>query len=418
MRDVNEKRGHRVTTANFKAAYPFQAEAGFGSEGVYIGQSRLGSAFCFDPWVLYNKKVLTNPNVMIFGEIGSGKSALVKSFLSRELIFKDRRAVIVDPKGEYGPLANAWGAEPIRLEPGGKVRLNPLNPRGGPEMQLGVLLAVAAAAQKKPLAPVEQRALTVVLGETAAKESEPTIPMIVHGLLHPTKNLCEALKLDKSGTIDAVRGSALALQNLCEGPLQGMFDGPSTGDVDFSKRIVVLNLEAFYGGESIGILMACASAWLRAEIAMQRKHDQRIKNFWVIDEGWKIIAHEGVGEWLQDSYKHSRSYGICNIMVLHRVSDLMSAGDGGSRIEALARGLLEDTGTHVIYPQGSEGVQGVEKVYRLTSVERDVIATAKRGTGLWLVGRTKAIVHHDLSPDEWQIIDTDARMGAEDSIAA
>lgn len=413
MRDVNEKRGHRVTTANFQAAYPFQAEGGFGAEGVYIGQSRLGSAFTFDPWVLYTKGQLTNPNMLLFGEVGSGKSSLSKSLLHRSLIYRDRRAVVVDPKGEYGPLARAWGAEPIRLEPGGSVRLNPLNPRGGREMQLGVLLAVAAAAQRRALSPVEERALTVVLGEVARAVEEPTLPMIVRGLLHPSEELCGQLRLAADGVVDVVRATALALQNLCEGPMKGMFDGPSTGDVDFSKRIVVLNLEAFYGADAIGILMACASAWLRAEIAAQRKEDRRMKNFWVIDEGWKIIAHEGVGEWLQDSYKHSRSYGICNFMILHRVSDLMSAGDGGSRIQALAKGLLEDTGTHIIYPQGSEGVKGVDAAYRLTSVERDVISTARRGSGLWIVGRSKFIVHHDLSPDEWEIINTDARMTTE-----
>ena len=39
----------------------------------------------------------------------------------------DVDAWVVDPKGEYGPLARAWGVTPVALRPGGSVRLNPLD---------------------------------------------------------------------------------------------------------------------------------------------------------------------------------------------------------------------------------------------------------------------------------------------------
>ena len=63
-----------------------------------------------------------NDEALSFGQIGRGKSSFVKSYLWRQAVF-GRRAWVVDPKGEYGPLARAWGVAPVALYPGGSVRL-------------------------------------------------------------------------------------------------------------------------------------------------------------------------------------------------------------------------------------------------------------------------------------------------------
>ena len=116
---------HRVSTAHLQAAYPFVSVGGLGGQGVYIGGEVLGGAFCYDPWVLYARGVLTNPNMLVAGQLGSG-SAFVKTYLWRQRVF-GRRAWVVDVKGEYHALAQACGVTPIRLGPGSPVRLNPLD---------------------------------------------------------------------------------------------------------------------------------------------------------------------------------------------------------------------------------------------------------------------------------------------------
>src|ERR1700677_3413212 len=123
---------HQATTRHLGAVYPFASEAGLGGRGVLIGRDLLGGAFVYDPFELYRGGLLTNPNMIVFGQIGRGKSAFVKTYLWRQAVF-GRRAWVVDPKGEYGPLARAWGIEPVALRPGGRVRLNPLEaPLPGP----------------------------------------------------------------------------------------------------------------------------------------------------------------------------------------------------------------------------------------------------------------------------------------------
>src|SRR6202012_4100774 len=121
---------HQVTTRNLGAAYPFIAEVGLGQRGVVIGDDLLGGSFVFDPFELYAQGVVSNPNMVVFGQIGRGKSAFVKTFLWRPAVF-GRRAWVVDPKGEYSDLAAAWGVRPVALGPGGAIRLNPLDP--GPD---------------------------------------------------------------------------------------------------------------------------------------------------------------------------------------------------------------------------------------------------------------------------------------------
>src|SRR5215475_6400244 len=117
---------HQVTTRNLGAAYPFIAEAGLGQRGVVLGDDLLGGSFVFDPFELYAAGVVSNPNMVVFGQIGRGKSAFVKTFLWRQAVF-GRRAWVVDPKGEYSDLADAWGVRPVALRPGGTIRLNPLD---------------------------------------------------------------------------------------------------------------------------------------------------------------------------------------------------------------------------------------------------------------------------------------------------
>ena len=46
-----------------------------------IGDDLLGGSFVFDPFEVYAQGVVSNPNMVVFGQIGRGKSAFVKTFL-------------------------------------------------------------------------------------------------------------------------------------------------------------------------------------------------------------------------------------------------------------------------------------------------------------------------------------------------
>jgi type IV secretory pathway VirB4 component len=140
-----ERPGHRCTTRHAQAIYPFIAAGGLGGRGMFVGREASGGAFCFDPWVLYGDGTLDDPNVIVLGKLGQGKSALVKTLVWRMLLF-GRRAFVLDVKREYGPLCEAAGVSPISLVPGGGIRLNPLASRPDERAQLELLRAVAVTA--------------------------------------------------------------------------------------------------------------------------------------------------------------------------------------------------------------------------------------------------------------------------------
>ena len=81
-----QRSGHRVSSAHLQAAYPFVAEGGLGSRGVYVGRDLHGGSFVYDPWELYGRE-LTDPNMVLVGHVGSAKSSLVKTLIYRQHVF-------------------------------------------------------------------------------------------------------------------------------------------------------------------------------------------------------------------------------------------------------------------------------------------------------------------------------------------
>jgi type IV secretory pathway VirB4 component len=414
-RPLGQRPGHRATTATVQAVYPFAAQSSLGGRGVYVGRDLYGGSFAYDPFTLYERRVLTNPNMLVIGEVGSGKSSLVKSYLLRQGVF-GRVPWVSDPKGEYASVARALGCTPIRLAPGGTVRVNPLADRADPEAQLALLQAIAAATLGRPLEPEERSGLSETLRVlNTIPDEEPTLPRVVFLLLHPTEGMSERLATTQPRFAMAVRSVALALQRLCDGELHGMFDTETSSGLDLGGRAVVLDLSAFYDSSALGIVMTCAAAWQRAAMAdAHRQADRRgtpsAKFINVFDEAWRAISLLGVGEWLQDSFKKSRAYGLQNIVVMHRLSDLQAAGEAGSREVALAEGLLHDAQTRVVYRQTRDETPRTEQVLGLSQMEAELVPDLAPGVALWQVGARRFLVQHRLSDFESPLVDTDGRM--------
>jgi hypothetical protein len=419
---------HQITTRNLGAAYPFIAEAGLGQRGVVIGDDLLGGSFVFDPFELYAQGVVSNPNMVVFGQIGRGKSAFVKTFLWRQAVF-GRRAWVVDPKGEYGDLAAAWGVRPVALRPGGAIRLNPLDP--GPEHEGGVadgegstarrqmelLTSLASACLGRNLLPRERAALGAALATAAARAGVPTVPRVVEAMLSPTADSAASLRTELRDLLEDGRDVALELRRLVHGDLAGMFDGPTTPGLDLSAPLVVLDLSALYTSAALGILMACATAWLQAALARTASTRGGSEGtsrhlFLVVDESWAILSNLGVARWLQASWKLSRAFGVSNVAILHRVTDLHSVGASDSEQVALAKGLLADSETRVVYAQSPGELAVASDLLSLSSTEAGLLPQLRRGVALWKVGQGSFLVQHRLSNLERRLVNTDGAMAA------
>ncbi|NEA59763.1 ATP-binding protein [Streptomyces sp. SID13666] len=422
---------HRMTTATVSGAYPFLAEGGLGADGIYIGRDvHAEAAFCYDPFSLYSSgriEGFTNPNAVLAGIIGMGKSALAKSIAMRAIAHGYRVYVPCDPKGEWTAVAHALGGYTIALGPGLPGRLNPLDAPARPasvreedwsteirKRRLLLLAGLARTVLKRDLLPMEHTALDlaldVVVTDGAARGTVPLLGDIAHILGSPER-LDQALG-DQTGRIGpAAQDLAHAVRRLVHGDLSGMFDAPSTVAFDPTTPMLSIDLSRLGGsGDDTALVLAmtCASAWMESALA-----DPDGGRRWVIyDEAWRVMRHVGLLERMQSQWKLSRGLGIANLMVIHRLSDLLSAGNAGSRGRVLAEGLLADCSTRIIYRQEPDQLAAAASLLGLTGVETQAVSALTKGRGLWKVAGRSFITQHTLHPAERQLFDTDARMAA------
>jgi type IV secretory pathway VirB4 component len=405
---------HRVSTAHLQVVYPGIAQSSLGAQGVYIGRDHHGGSFCYDPWELYARGVVTGPNMLVLGQIGRGKSAFVKSFCYRQLVF-GRQVILLDPKGENGPLCAAAGVEPVSLVPGGAVRLNPLDLDSDAgddidrlQMRVGLVAAILGGTLERTMTPEELIAIEGAVAGATSLSGNATLGDVVEALLEPGIAAAERAHMSVAALASTSRTVGFALRRLVDGDLRGMFDGPTSGHVDLTAALISFDLSSLYQSPALGILMTCVAAWLQRVL---RRSDGR-QRIVVLDEAWAVLGNIETAQWLASGYKLSRSHGVQYISVLHRLSDLLAAGSDGSRQTKLARGLLSDSETIVIYSQPPAEIEATRDLLELNELEVEYVLRLSRGMALWKVGQRSFVVEHTLGPDERAIVDTDARMRA------
>ena len=409
---------HRATSDMLAGAYPFLAEEGLGSEGALIGQDAWsGTAFCYDPWELYRRTVLTNPNMFLAGQIGRGKSTLAKALACRYIAFGRRVYVPGDPKGEWSVVSRAVGGQVIELGVGRPARLNPLDDGPRPaglredawnaqltQRRMSLLAALAQSTLGRPLRPTERTALDAGLDATCRSSSTPVLPTVVDHLHSPAASY--AGSSIEQLTIDG-REVAHALGRLVRGDLAGLFDGPSTVAFDPSLPMLSLDLSHIAGSDQLlGLTMACTSAWMEASLA-DPGGGQRLV---VYDEAWRLLAHPSLLARMQTHWKLSRAWGLANLMIVHRISDLDAVGDAGSESRSLAQGLLGDTATRILYNEPHDEAIAAGKVLGLTTTQVRQLPDLAQGEGLWKVNQRAFVIRNICTPHELALFDTNTRM--------
>jgi hypothetical protein len=407
-------RRHQDTSAVLAGAYPFVAEGGLGSDGVFVGQDLYsGGSFVYDPWVLYTRGIITAPNIVLAGIVGSGKSSLAKSLYTRSLPFGRRVYVPGDPKGEHTAVAEAVGGRAIVLGHGLSTRLNPLDegyrPGGLTDEQWAstvasrrrdLIDALAETVLARSLTPLEHTAIDVALTAVVRENTVPILPMVVDRVLTPG---------DDPGGRLAEDGRLVghALRRLVAGDLQGLFDGPSTVAFDPTLPMISLDLSRVTENSTlISVLMTCSSAWMESAL-LDPDGGQR----WVIyDEAWRLMSHPALLKRMDAHWRLARHYGIANMLVFHKLTDLENVGDSGSAMRSLANSLLANAETRIIYRQESDQLGATGQALGLTGTEQKLLPGLGVGQGLWRIKERSFVCQHQLHPAEYDLFRTDARL--------
>ncbi|WP_322749532.1 MULTISPECIES: conjugal transfer protein TraC [unclassified Frankia] len=420
---------HMETTAQIAGIYPFVVDAGLSAPGMYIGRHVWsGDSFVFDVFELYRQQVIENPNFAVFGSVGSRKSSLLKTLISRGAAFGYQAAVPCDPKGEYTRLARRLGCEPTYIGPGLSTRLNPLDaPPRPPGMtdpdwarelkraRSALLSSLIETAKGVPLTPSEHTAVDLALdvvtrqitGASTERQAVPLLPHVLDAMTNPTDADCSGLPVTATELRDSSRDATLTLRRLTHGALGGLFDGPTTSPLDFDRPIAVLNLERVQGSdEMIALIMTCAQAWMEAALMRQ----DGVQRYVVYDECWRLMRFAGLVRRLSAQQKLARQWGCANAIVAHRISDLLSASPDSVEV---AKGLLAETAIRILYKQASDQIPDTQRALDLTDVASDMLPRLDPGFALWLIGNRAFYVEHVVGDLEIPVVLNGSKMHGE-----
>lgn len=403
-------RKNSSTTAQVCAAYPLGVHSAAMDRGVFLGHDTLGGggAFIYDPFEALEELVsygVTNTNMMLFGQPGQGKSALIKTMLERiaAVYGTERFTVICDVKGEYDVLAERMGLTRIRLQPGGSVRVNPLEFIGKAKSITDITasrissveaLATMVMPDRERLNMVEKHVLSMVMEKFAMRPTvQPILSDVVDALNQPTQTMCDQTKMGQWELQKALTPMRLAIQGLLGSQFGGMFNGHSTVTMDPEGPGVVIDISKASSDENaLALVWIAASTWLRMLIL---KDDGRRK-IQVFDESWKMVRYEPLALFLQDSWKLARTKGGANIAILHRLSDLSAQAPDGSPTAKMAQGLISDTAVRVTYRQTPRDLAMSAELAGYGPGELARIAQLVPGQSFWKLGDLAVQLDHKL----------------------
>ena len=313
---------------------------------------------------------------------------------------------------ENHAVANAVGGRAIVLGHGLNTRLNPLDeghrPSGLSDEQWAstvaarrrdLIGALAETVLARGLSPLEHTAIDIALTQTMRENDVPILPMIVDRILAPSADADGRLAEDG-------RLVGHALRRLVAGDLAGLFDGPSTVAFDPSLPMISLDLSRVTENSTlISVLMTCSSAWMESAL-LDPNGGQR----WVIyDEAWRLMSHPALLRRMDAHWRLARHYGIANMLIFHKLTDLDNVGDQGSAMRSLANSLLANAETRIVYRQESDQLGPTASALGLTGTEQQLLPNLGVGQGLWRIKARSFVTQHQLHPAELALFDTSSR---------
>ncbi|GAA3162291.1 MULTISPECIES: ATP/GTP-binding protein [Streptomyces] len=420
---------HTATTTS-QALYLPIAPPTLGTAGAIIGRELYsGKAFVYDPFSAFGDG-LPGGNMLVMGDTGRGKSALTKTYASRQVRL-GRKVVVLDTKeqkereeGEWAALGRSLtGKAPVRFTPGGGPAsscINPLDPAITGKRQVELIRTIVELGLGRPLDEFAGSALRLAIrrahDRAGAEDRTPVLADVAAALREPEETDATAKKRTRDELLTDGLETSYVLDRLCgsdqdAGDLVGMLDGPTSLSVDLDADMVVFDLTRVpSGGIAMTILVAVIAVfleevWLRpvcecgtepgehertvvdtasgawelgANLAAGcRRYVQR-KRILVCEESWHILGTPQLAALLEKFLKFARGYGLSCIFIVHHLSDI----DDSAETQA----ALKMADTVVVYSMKKAEAEDTVKRLGLPEWTAEHIMRLRRGIALWKVG--------------------------------
>ncbi|WP_219505143.1 ATP-binding protein [Nonomuraea ceibae] len=441
------------TSVQVAGLFPFVQAGSLPAEGVPIGPDLLAHELvCLDPpgWV---GRLTTNPSVWIQGQPGAGKSAMAKRLCLGLVAYGYQLLVPGDVKGEYAGLVHALGGQVVRIGRGLDA-INPLDSgplgrhltslvaderdrvlaevNGRRGELLHALLATPHGLTRRPGAEESTAINTAVRLAAEARPTgvDPTIPDVIAVLRESPQPLRDRLiTRDENAYLRAVRPVIAALENLCDGPLSGLFDRPTTAPLDLSQPALAIDLSPILSAGDQVVAAGLLATWAYSYASVDTARAFGLLDRQVVlplDELWRALrAGPGMVAAMDGITRLNRSKGEISLMITHSLQDLEALPTEEDR--AKARGLMERCDTLILAAMPVSELARVSAQKPLTASEvslvaswaspaasgLDAAAAAHPGRGKYLIkiGQRVGIpARLQLTDAERHLYDTDAAM--------
>ena len=319
----NELEIERVLTTSSTAIFvPFTTSELFEEgETMYYGLNALSNNL-----IMCNRKNLINPNGLILGTPGSGKSFAAKREIVNAFLITDDDVIIVDPESEYSPLVNRLEGQVIKISQNSVNYINPLDIHehyaDGDDpiaFKSNFILSLCEliVGGKVGLQPEEKSTIDRCVRKLYSEYFLDPLPekMPVLGDLY--RLLAEEAKLGKkhAGYL------ADSLEIYVSGSLN-IFNNRS--NVNLSNRFVCFDIKELQSHlKSIGMLVIQDAVWSRVSSNRQQKR----KTWLYIDEFHLLLKDPQTAAYSAEIWKRFRKWGGIPTGITQNVEDLLASSE-------------------------------------------------------------------------------------------
>ena len=316
LNQIEIQRG--LTSSGVAIFVPFTTQELFqdSPEALYYGINALSNNL-----IMVDRKLLKNPNGLILGTPGSGKSFSAKREISNVFLATDDDIMICDPEGEYFPLVQRLEGQVIKISPTSKHHINPMD------------INLNYSDEENPLSLKSDFILSlcelIVGGKDGLKPVEKTIidrcvRMVYQDYLNDPKpenmpilgDLYDCLRKQEEKEAQFV---ATALEIYVTGSLN-VFNHQT--DVDVSNRVVCYDIKELGKQlKKIGMLIVQDQVWNRVTINREAQKSTR----YYIDEFHLLLKEEQTAAYSVEIWKRFRKWGGIPTGITQNVKDLLAS---------------------------------------------------------------------------------------------
>ena len=362
-----------LTTSSAAIFIPFTTQELFQSskEALYCGLNALSNNI-----IMVDRKLLKNPNGLILGTPGSGKSFSAKREISNVFLVTDDDIIICDPEAEYGALVEHLGGQVIKISPVSQDYINPMdlnlnysedeNPL---TLKSDFILSLCEliVGGKEGLKPVEKtiidRCVRMVYREYLQYPIPENMP-----ILEDLYN--ELLKQDEKEAAYL----ATALEIYVTGSLN-VFNHRT--NVNINSRIVSYDIKELGKQlKKIGMLIVQDQVWNRVTVNREAHKSTR----YYIDEMHLLLKEEQTAAYTVEIWKRFRKWGGIPTGITQNVKDLLSSRE--------IENIFENSDYIYMLNQAAGDRQILAKQLNISQYQLSYVTSSGEGEGLLFYGST------------------------------